>query len=60
MDRVEKSPTWKDLRPTTRINILSVESTVEANLLLEVPELVEAVRLGKSREECLQIVNNSF
>jgi hypothetical protein len=52
--------TWERLKGVTKINVLSGESTVEPDLLCECELLIEAIKQGKSKEECLQIINENF
>jgi len=40
--------------------LLSNESTVEINMLLEQPELVKMIRENKSYDECLNWINENF
>lgn len=51
---------WDQLAPVTKLNILAEESTVMPSLLLENEQVVAAVKNGKSKEDCLHIINENF
>ena len=51
---------WNKLSIRTKANILAGETTVMVSLLAECEELVEALKNGSSKEECLKIINDTF
>lgn len=51
---------WNKLSIRTKANILAGETTVMVSLLAECEELVEALKNGSSKEECLKIINDNF
>lgn len=47
-------------RETTTLLLLSDETCIDVNLLLECKDLIQAIKENKTLQEMLSIINNNF
>lgn len=53
-------PSWDTLGHQTKMRILEAESTVMMGLLIDDEELISMVKSGRSKQDCLDHINENF